>query len=163
MLDYRPMIASSGADAAALFSLLQQALGFSLVVHGRLPNLEDATEAISEVPPGKDMKDKFFGGYWQNGVLVGCMDLIRGYPEPDIAYLGLLVFSEARQGQGLGVLALAHIANLSRSWGCTALRLAVVDRNARALAFWQREGFRELYRKPGTQYAGHAIVMERAL
>jgi GNAT superfamily N-acetyltransferase len=91
------------------------------------------------------------------------MDLIRGYPEPHIAFLGLLLFSETHQGQGLGKLALTHIANLSRSWGCTALRLSVIDKNLQALAFWQREGFIEMYRKPTTQFTGDAIVMQRSL
>ena len=67
-------------------------------------------KALLEAPPEKEPKDKFLGGYWKEGALVGCTDLIRGYPEPDIACLGLLLLSEAHQGQGLGVSALKHIA-----------------------------------------------------
>lgn len=163
MLDYRPLCAACSEDVAALFALFEQAPGYSLTVEGRLPSLEDARAALSEAPPEKELKDKFFGGYWKDGALVGCTDLIRGYPEPDIAFLGLLLFSETHQGQGLGVSALEHIANLSRSWGCTALRLAVIDKNERALAFWRREGFRELYRKPTTNFRGDAIVMQNSL
>ena len=163
MLDYRPLRAACSEDVAALFALFEQAPGYSLIVEGRLPRPEDARAALSQTPPGKAQKDKFFGGYWKDGALVGCMDLIRGYPEPDVAFLGLLLFSETHQGQGLGVSALEHIASLSRSWRCAALRLAVIDKNERALAFWRREGFRELCRKPAINFAGDAIVLHKAL
>src|SRR5450759_2434976 len=116
MLDYRPLSANNSEDVAALFSLLEETPEYSIIIEGRLPTIEDAKAALSETPPGKEMKDKFFGGYWKDSVLVGCMDLIRGYPEPDILSLGLLLFSETNQGQGFGIHALAHIANLSRSW-----------------------------------------------
>jgi hypothetical protein len=43
------------------------------------------------------------------------------------------------------------------------LRLAVIDTNVRALHFWKREGFNELYRKATSKYTGAAIVMETAL
>jgi GNAT superfamily N-acetyltransferase len=163
MLDYCPLSGSSEKDVAELFALFEQAPDYSLIVEGRLPTLEDARVALTETPPGKTLKDKHFGGYWKNGTLVGCMDLIRGYPEPDIAFLGLLLFSESNQGRRLGSHALAHIADMSRSWGCTALRLAVIDKNVRGLAFWQREGFREIYRKPASRFTGDAIVMQAAL
>lgn len=163
MLEFRLMRAGSTEDAAALFSLFQQASAYSLLVEGKLPTLEDAHSGLAELPPGKDLNDKFFGGYWQDSALVGCADIIRGYPDASIAYLGLLLFAEEQQGKGLGVLALAHIAALARSWGCTALRLAVIDKNTRGLRFWQREGFQELYRKTTSQFTGDAVVMQKAL
>jgi GNAT superfamily N-acetyltransferase len=163
MLDCRPLSQDRPADVAALFALFDQARGYSLIVEGRLPTVADAQEALGETPPGKDRQDKFFGGYWKDGMLVGCIDLIRGYPESEVAYLGLLFFSESQQGQGLGHLALEHITSLCGSWGCSALRLAVIDKNVRAHAFWQREGFCELYRKPTSKYTGDAIVMQKAL
>ena len=163
MLEFRRLHAGSDADAAALFELLQAAPGYSMTVEGRLPTLQDARDALTEVPPEKYLIDKFIGGYWRDDALVGCMDLIRGHPEPDIAFLGLLLFSEANQRRGFGVEALAHIEQLAASWGCSSLRLAVIDRNERAFAFWHREGFRELYRKPTTRFTGDAVVMQRAI
>jgi GNAT superfamily N-acetyltransferase len=163
MLDYRHLTADKAEDVAALFALFEQASKYQILVEGRPATLQDAKEALRETPPGKDLKDKFFGGYWNGRTLVGCMDLTRGYPEPEIAYLGLLLFSESHQGNGLGRLALAHITRMSSSWGCTALRLSVIDTNVRAYAFWQREGFRELHRRPTSKYTGDAVVMQRAI
>ena len=163
MLLFHPMRSDSEDDTLSLFSLLQQASQFSLLVQGRLPTLEDARCNLSELPPGKGATDKVFGGYWNEGALVGCMDLVHGYPEPDIAYLGLLLFSESVQGKGFGVEALAHISALARSRGCTQLRLAVHESNARAHRFWQRTGFAEICRRPMVGYTSGAIVMQNAL
>jgi GNAT superfamily N-acetyltransferase len=163
MLDFRRLTADQREDVAALSALFNQAQDYFIVVEGRPSTFQDALDSLTELPPGKAISDKFFGGYWKDGTLVGCMDLIRGHPEPGIAYLGLLLFSESHQGQGFGVQALAHIADLSKSWGCNALRLAVIDKNERGLAFWKREGFDELYRKPTSRFTGDAIVMQTAL
>lgn len=163
MLAFRLLAADSEDDVAALFGLLERASEYSLLVKGRLPTLQDARDELTDLPAGKAMTDKVFGGYWKDGTLVGCFDLVRGYPEPDIAYLGLLLFARSHQGQGLGVRALEQVMDLARTWQCTALRLAVIDKNARGLRFWQREGFVELYRRPTTQFTGNAIVLQRAL
>jgi GNAT superfamily N-acetyltransferase len=163
MLTFHPLSATSEADVAALYQLLQQAPGYALTVEGRLPTLADARESLQATPPGKGLADKLFGGYELQGQLVGCADLIRGHPAPHIAFLGLLLFAESHQRQGLGLQALAHLQGVARGWGCTQLRLAVIDQNSGALRFWQCEGFAELYRKPTTGFTGDAIVMQRAL
>lgn len=163
MLDFHILRSDSEADIAALFALFEQAAEYSLLVEGRAPTPEDARNELVELPPGKSAVDKFFGGYWQRGLLVGCADLIRGYPDPETAYLGLLLFAPAHRGRGLGVAALEHLAGLARSWGCTALRLAVIDKNLRGLNFWRRQGFDECYRKSAPGFVGDAIVMQKSL
>ncbi len=163
MLHFRLLAADSEDDVTALFRLLEQTSEYSLLVEGRMSTLQDARNELTDLPIGKTMADKLFGGYWEDGTLVGCIDLVRGYPDPDIAYLGLLLFARSHQGQGFGVRALEHVMDVARNWQCTALRLAVIDKNTRGLRFWQREGFVELYRKPTTRFTGDAIVLERVL
>ena len=163
MLDFRPFRPDSMEDAATLFGLFEQAREFFLLTEGTLPRLDAAITDLSALPPGKQLQDKCYGGYWKDDTLVGCMDLVRGYPEPDIAYLGLLLVGQAHQGRGYGVAAMANVSELARSWGCSKLRLAVIDKNVRGLRFWQRDGFVELYRKPKPGSTGDAIVMQRAL
>jgi GNAT superfamily N-acetyltransferase len=163
MLEFRLFHPDSAQDAATLFGLMDQAREYFLLVEGKLPTIEDAAKDLFALPPGKQLQDKCYAGYWKDGALVGCMEIVRGYPEPDIAYLGLLLFGEAHQGQGYGVVAMTHIRELAHSWGCTRLRLAVIDKNVRGLRFWQRQGFVELYRKPRPEFTGDAIVMQRAL
>jgi len=162
-LEFRLLRHDAPEDVTRLFGLFEQAREYSLLVEGRLPTLEEAKQELLDCPPGKTLEDKFFGAYWLDDRLVGCADLIRGYPEPHIAYLGLLLFAQSCQGQGLGVRALAQLVEMARSWGCSLMRLAVIETNLRALAFWQREGFCEIYRKPTQKFLGDAIVMEKMI
>ena len=135
-------------DREPLQNLHWSAPGYSLIVHGHLP-------------PGKSMDDKFVLGIFLDGRLVGCAEVLRGYPEPEVAYIGLLLFAEAHQGQGLGRKALGEVFDLAAGWGCGKVQLAVIASNRRAHAFWSREGFTELRRKQVPKVTGEAIVMQR--
>lgn len=146
-----------------LQGLLEAAPDYSLTVEGRLPSPTDGIEAFRALPAGKERKDKLIGTYLYQDIPIGCVDLVRGHPEPHIAFLGLLLFAKARQRHGHGVAALRHIKELARAWSCTTLRLAVIDTNFQAFRFWKREGFIEIHRKPTTKYTGAAIIMETAL
>lgn len=163
VLDYRPMQATDEADVQALFGLLKQAEAYSILVEGVSPSFEDAVENLVEVPPGKTIEDKFFFGIHQAETLVGCVDLIRAYPDPDIAYLGLMLFAESSQGKGLGKHSLDHLIRLACDWGCRHMRLGVIETNVRGLRFWQREGFAEIYRKTLEGFTGDVIVMQKTI
>lgn len=163
ILSFRSLNKDIPTDVAAVQQLLEAAPSYSLLVEGRLPKSGDALIAMQELPPGKTRNDKLFGSYWLDNVLVGCLDIVRGYPEQHIAFLGLLLFSEQYQGQGLGTQALSQAKDIARSWKCTTMRLAVVETNKRAISFWKREGFKELYRKATKRYMGNLLIMEIAL
>ncbi len=163
MLEFRLMQAGNEADVSDLFTLLKRAEAYSILVEGVPPSIEDAHENLSELPPGKTPADKCFYGIWQAESLIGCADLIRGYPEPDIAYLGLLLFADSSQGKGHGVQALNHLFRLARSWGCARMRLGVIATNVRGLSFWKREGFGEIYRKTVEGFTGEVIVMQKEI
>jgi GNAT superfamily N-acetyltransferase len=70
---------------------------------------------------------------------------------------------ESEQKKSYGVQVLQYIISLAKQWGCTRLRLGVIEKNQRALAFWKREGFCELYIKPSEQYPCNVILMEYAM
>jgi GNAT superfamily N-acetyltransferase len=161
MLEFRLMQTGNETDISDLFTLLKQAEAYSILVEGAPPSIEDAHENLSELPPGKTAADKCFYGIWQAGCLIGCADLIRGYPEPDIAYLGLLLFADSNQGKGHGVQALNHLFRLAR--GCARMRLGVIAGNVRGLSFWKREGFGEIYRKSVEGFTGEVIVMQKEI
>lgn len=151
------------ADVAAIQQLLEAAPAYTLLVEGRLPQPGDGYSAISDLPPDTARTDKFFGAFSEDGKIIGCLDLVRGYPEQEIAFLGLLLFAETHQGKGYGLIGWQHAVEMARAWNCQQLRLAVIETNQRGLKFWQRLGFCELYRKAMPAYTGDAIVLEIAL
>jgi GNAT superfamily N-acetyltransferase len=148
-------------DLEVLQAVHDGAPGYYRTVFGRLPDGTEALETFQSLPPGLRAEAKAVLGFFLEGTLVGCAELLRGYPEPGIAFIGLLLFAEAHQGAGLGHAALERVAAVAADWHCDALRLTVVATNGRALAFWRREGFREHHRKPVPGATGDGIVMER--
>ena len=160
---YRRLHPTDPADVRDLQRILEAAPSYSRLVEGRDPPATAGRDELAALPPGKTHDDKFTFAIEHDGQLIGCADLMRGHPDPNTAYLGLLLFAETFQGQGHGVAALVYLETLAASWGCTAMRLAVIATNLHALQFWQRQGFVELYRKPAPQYTGDAVVLQRAI
>jgi diamine N-acetyltransferase len=150
------------SDIDRLQAVLEGAPGYSLAVEGKLPTLNAAIEVLDALPPDKGHSDKFVYEISHDAEAVGRLDMVRGYPETDIAFIGLLLLREGSQGRGFGPQVLRLAEAIGMGWQCRALRIAVIDSNPRAFNFWKSEGFIELLRKPAMDFAGQAIVMERA-
>jgi diamine N-acetyltransferase len=163
MLLVRFLSQNKPEDVEALQALFFAAPRYSQIVFGKAVEGNEAMEAFTSLPPGKTLGDKLVLGFYKGEELVGCADVIRGYPSPEIAFIGLLLFSEKNQNRGLGVIALQHIEELARDWSCSAIRLAVIATNTHALSFWMREGFTEIFRKVVPDTTGEAIVMQRPI
>ena len=74
--------------------------------------------------------------------MVGCVDLIRGYPTSDTAYIGLLLISEQVQRLGIGSATFELVEEYVRGWPvCERVRLAVARTNDGVIPFLRRRGF----------------------
>lgn len=90
-------------------------------------------EDMERLPPGKERKDKYYIGFYQAGRLIAVMDLIDGYPEAEIAYIGFFMTERSLQGNGIGT---EH--------------------------FWLKNGFVP-FRETTSQTADEVILAERVL
>ena len=73
--------------------------------------------------------------------MIGCADLIRGYPDEHTALLGLLLVAEPYQRRGS---AHSHTdRRYIRGWGpdWKRVRIGVVRTNEEVLTFWTKLGF----------------------
>lgn len=59
-------------------------------------------EELVACPSGLPLSDKHLIGRWEQGELTAVIDLLRGYPNPDTAYLGLLLVGNP--GKGVAVV-----------------------------------------------------------
>ncbi|MDF9717142.1 GNAT family N-acetyltransferase [Nocardioides sp. ChNu-99] len=134
-------------DVAALEALLATVPDFSQRVSGRPPAPGDAADALTAAPPGVPADRKHAIGLWADddpGRLLGFADLLRGWPSPESAHLGLLVTDGRLHGGGLGRHTSDAVVARVRDWPeVTRIQLAVVATNeAAAGPFWRRLGFR---------------------
>lgn len=119
---------------------------FLQLISGLAPSIDDVEGFFRNLPPGKGYDDKFCLGIYaaerHRERMVGCADLIRGFPDPATAYIGLLLLEPAARGHGLGAAAFAALEAQARAWpGTQSLRLGVVATTPVAQAFWTRMGF----------------------
>jgi GNAT superfamily N-acetyltransferase len=87
--------------------------------------------------------------------------MLNGFPDPEIAYLGLLLLSESFQGRGWGAEALRFAEQAARDWGCTKIRIAVIATNRSGLGFWKHCGFTELERRVSPRYSSPLVILEK--
>ncbi len=112
-------------------------------------------------PPGVDRADKYYVGFFRDGELTAVLDLIDGYPEPDIAYIGFFMMNAALQGRQIGSGIIRDVCAHLKRIGKTAVRLAIAEDNPQANHFWRKNGFRVVKKVPMDGWT--ALVAEKAL
>ncbi|MGZ3787032.1 MAG: GNAT family N-acetyltransferase [Bacteriovorax sp.] len=121
--------------------IFEEAPTYSLRAEGTMPKRDAAIMAFKEMPPDFDKTNKYCFGFYKDESLIGFIDILNGYPEKSIAYLGLLLLSEAHQKKGMGSIAYQLLEAEVRKWNSTKIRLAVAESND-VSGFWSKMGFR---------------------
>src|SRR6266571_1470508 len=110
----------------------------------RLLSGEPAQSTFTALPPGKSYDDKFVWGLYAADAMIGCADVIRGYPSRDKAVIGLLLLAEGWQRHGLGRAFAVLVEQAIGAWKEIAiLRVGVAVSTPGALAFWRKLGYAE--------------------
>ena len=125
-----------------------------LALESGLTPAEAARAFFEDRPPASVEVPLKFGIVGDGGELVAIGDLAFDYPERGDVYLGLLLLVPAARGAGLGSAILSEIQRFARQRGAARLLLGVIDDNARARAFWERQGFKQA-QTSGPHALGH--------
>jgi ribosomal protein S18 acetylase RimI-like enzyme len=138
-------VAGDPEELRALQRVIESDEDYALRVTGHPPGPADALSTLLVVPEGTSPDDKVVFGVWVNDELVGILDLLLGYPDPETVFVGLLLIDRSRQGQGIGAAAWQALERqmLPRWPWVRRLRLGVVRTNEQVLGFWRRLGFVE--------------------
>jgi RimJ/RimL family protein N-acetyltransferase len=102
---------------------------------------ESIREDMNALPPNKEHKDKYYVGFFENEVLVSIMDLILGYPEKEIAFIGLFMMNLEDQGKGIGSKIITESSRYLKTLGFDKIRLGVDKGNPQSNAFWKKNSF----------------------
>ena len=151
---------------AALGCVLQAAPRYFHVVTGLPPSAAEAQSLFSALPPGKTYDDKRVFGLYAGDAMIGCADVVRGYPVREKAVIGLLLLAEPWQRRGLGRAFERLVVQSLADWPeITTARIAVIATNTGALAFWRKLGYRETgeRRAASKPFVADAIVLERPI
>jgi GNAT superfamily N-acetyltransferase len=154
------------AEMAALQCVLEAAPAYFQTVTGAPPRGALAQGTFTALPPDKTYADKFVWGFYSGDAMIGCADVIRGYPVREKAVIGLLLLAEPWQRRGLGRVFAALIEQAIAAWPEIAvLRIGIVATNTGALAFWRKQGYTGTGEvKPAAAgFVADTIVLEKPL
>lgn len=129
-----------------------------VIVNGR-PAPPDAAqvEFDERPPPHLPYSRHWIAGLWAPGsdvALLGVLVVVADLGAAGVWHIGLLLVDTAQQGTGLAAAVMAALQDWARAGGAQWLRLGVVAGNARAEAFWQRQGFTETRVRHGVDTGG---------
>ena len=154
------------AEMAALQCVLEAAPAYFQTVTGAPPRGALAQGTFTALPPDKTYADKFVWGFYSGDAMIGCADVIRGYPVREKAVIGLLLLAEPWQRRGLGSVFAALIEQAIAAWPeIMVLRIGIVATNTGALAFWRKRGYAGTGEvKPAAPgFVADTIVLEKPL
>lgn len=143
----------SESDIEEIFSLCFENKIF-YQYHPPIVTRESILEDLSALPPNKELKDKYFVGFYEKKVLVAVMDLILDYPADGTAYIGFFMLKLSCQGQGIATDIVRDIVVCLREYGYRKIRLAIDEGNPQSEAFWSKNHFR----KTGEKYPSEVSV-----
>ncbi len=151
-------------DAVAAQALLEHCADYFELVEGEPPDPEAARHLFEDVAPGKTLDDKLLIGIFDpDETLIGLIDAMRGYPEPDIWFIGLMLIDPVRRSQGSGAAIYRAFEQWAAGQGARGIGLGVVEANQRAHQFWSRMGFGDIRRTPSQHYGrrDHVVIFMR--
>jgi RimJ/RimL family protein N-acetyltransferase len=130
-------------DIAAVQGLFERATDYFEVATGAPAAADEAERAFVAGPPTKSVDDKrSIGIFDDQDSMVGVIDALIDWPDPDVWSVGMLLLDPGHRGKGLGAAALTEFENWSGRLGATKLRTAIVAHHEDGVAFAYRAGYR---------------------
>ena len=105
------------------------------------PSKEQVLKDLRITPPGIDRELKYFVGFSLGNELIAVMDLIDGYPEPEICYIGFFMMNKEYQGKQRGSAIIREASAYLKTLGKTSIRLGIDKENPQSTHFWKKNGF----------------------
>ena len=116
---------------------------------------------MKALPPGKEMDDKHYVGYFDAGRLIAVMDLIMAYPDEHTAFIGFFMTEVSIQNVGIGSNIISELCHYLSDIGIARVRLGWVRGNPQSEHFWHKNGFTET----GFTYdtTGYTVIVAQRL
>lgn len=124
---------------------------------------ESIREDMVVLPPNVDSENKYYIGFWQEDKLIAVMDLIAGYPEPSIAFIGFFMTEKSVQKNGVGSAIIEKLCSCLGSAGFQTARLAWVKGNPQSEHFWLKNHFEVLKETKGINLEAETIILAQRM
>ena len=105
------------------------------------PSRAQVLNDLHIAPPGIELSDKYYIGFYRQDSMIAVMDLIDGYPEPDMAFIGFFMMRKDLQGRQIGSAIIRETVASLKAAGKKAIRLGIDKENPQSTHFWKKNGF----------------------
>lgn len=130
--------------------------------HPPMATRESIIEDMNALPPQKELKDKFYVGFFEEEKLIAIMDLILDFPKEKTAYIGFFMMRVEYQGKGIGTEIIMQALEYLKEVGYQKAELAIDKGNPQSERFWTKLQFKKSNRVCLDGDAGY-IPMEKVL
>ena len=144
-------------DVPDLYQFCKENITYYQYLHLE-PTPESLIHELTKLPPKKSLDDKYFVGFYQKGVLVAILDLIKGYPNEKTAFVGWFMVKKSLQNMGIGKKIFEQLLELLKAEGFEQVRLGCVKENKEGEYFWRRNGFKPTGAKYETD--GYTVILK---
>ena len=148
------------SDAEAILALCQGNAQYYLYCNAQMTK-EQILDDLHITPPGICLSDKYYIGFYQEKELIAVMDLIDGYPEKGIAWIGFFMMNATYQGRGVGTSIISEVSSYLKAIGMVSIRLGIDKGNPQSTHFWKKNGFEIIREVPRGEWT--ILVAERKL
>ncbi len=123
---------------------------------------DSVRDDMVELPKNTDLSQKYYIGFYDDDKLIAVMDLIDGYPQEDIVFIGFFITKKAMQKQGIGMKIITEVCECLTEREFHYVRLAWVKGNPQAEHFWIKNGFVPI-KETSSNSAPCVILAEKTL
>ncbi|MDU2583476.1 MAG: GNAT family N-acetyltransferase [Anaerococcus hydrogenalis] len=93
-------------------------------------------------PEGVNEDDKYYLGFFKDELLVAVLDILDGYPEEKICFIGFFMVNILYQGKGIGTEIIQSVLAYIKKIGKAKVRLGIDKTNPQSKAFWKKNDFK---------------------
>lgn len=138
------------AELPRLQALYEANPDYFHAVSGRGPAPDEAQVEFDELPPPHlSWRRRWVGGIFDRaGELAGVTIVVADLVAPAVWHIALFLLAARLHGSGAAAELHGALAAWAQRGGARWLRLGVVVGNTRAERFWERQGYREVRRRP---------------
>ena len=130
--------------------------------YNRLPSVELIKEDLEALPPNKAKEDKYYVGFYKEDTLIAVLDLIDGYPDKDIAFIGFFMMNKDFQGKDIGTSIIEECMEYLEKLKFKRVRLAYIKGNNQSKNFWLKNKFEHIGIED-MQERYMAVLLERVI
>ena len=131
---------------------------FFLLTQGKEATIESSAEDITAAPPNFDISNKLYLGIWRNDDIIGILDLLKGYPNEDCIWVGLLLIHSNFHNKKIGSTIVDAVLKSAELERYKSVQLGVFGANTKGLSFWEKHGFSSI-----RTTKDNIIVMEKCI